>query len=88
MITDIVPNPWIGWEIVGTLLDGLRARGFDDEKLGRQARYLLQELRKWLDEQRDRFAETHFRAEVAAGRIQFRLRTNRNDWPMPPTSLT
>lgn len=41
MITDIVPNPWIGREIVGTLLDGLLARGFNDEKLGRQAGYLV-----------------------------------------------
>jgi type III restriction enzyme len=88
MITDIVPNPWVGRELVGSLLDGLRGRGFDDAKLGEHAGYLVQELRKWLDAQRDRMAEAHFRAEVAAERIQFRLRTDRCNWAMPPTSLT
>jgi type III restriction enzyme len=33
-------------------------------------------------------AEAHFRQEVAAGRIQFRLRTDRHNWSMPTDSVT
>ncbi|MCF7979892.1 MAG: DEAD/DEAH box helicase family protein [Chromatiaceae bacterium] len=88
MITDLVPNPWIGRTLVGRLLDGLRERGFDKTALGEHAGYLVQELRKWLDAQRDRLAEAHFRAEVAAGRVQFRLRTDQHNWRMPQHSAT
>ncbi len=88
MIIDLVPNPWVGREMVGTLLDGLRGRGFDEGALGQHAGYIVQELRRWLDGERDRLAEAHFRAEVAAGRIQFRLRTDRHNWTMPNESPT
>jgi type III restriction enzyme len=33
-------------------------------------------------------AEAHFRAEVRAHHIQFRLRTDRNNWRMPEHSIT
>jgi type III restriction enzyme len=34
MISDIVPNAWWAREIVGQVIDGLKARGFDDGTLG------------------------------------------------------
>src|SRR5688572_21617832 len=34
MINDIVPNPWIGRELIGDLIVQLKARGFDEAKLG------------------------------------------------------
>jgi type III restriction enzyme len=87
-VSDIVPNAWIAREIVGNLVAGLKGRGFTDERLGELAGLLVQELRKWLDGERDRMAETHFRKEVAEGRIQFRLRTDRHNWHMRMTSET
>lgn len=83
MISDIVPNAWIAREIVGKVVDGLVVRGFDTAKLGEQAGLIIEELRKWLDSERDRQGETHFRKEVEAGRIQFRLRTDGRNWRMP-----
>ncbi len=83
MISDIVPNAWIAREIVGNVRSGLLGRGFDDAKLGEVAGLLVEELRKWLDGERDRKAKSHFRDEVAAGRIQFRLRADGNNWRMP-----
>lgn len=90
MISDIVPNAWIARGIVQRLLDGLVAKGFDDAKLGALAGLIVEELRKHLDGCRDRMAETYFRAEVAAERIQFRLRTDAKhwNWEMPPTTIT
>ncbi len=83
MIADIVPNPFVGRALVGQLMARLRARGFDDEDLGAQSSFLIEELRAYLLKERDRLAERDFVANVAAERIQFRLRTDRHNWKMP-----
>lgn len=83
MISDIVPNPFVGREIVGATLAALRTRGFDDAKLGLLASLIVEELRKGLDVARNARAEALFKAEVAAGRIQFRLRLDGRNWRMP-----
>ncbi len=83
MISDIVPNPFVGREIVGAMVAALRARGFDDAKLGQLASLIVEELRKGLDSARNGRAESLFKAEVAAGRIQFRLRLDGHNWRMP-----
>jgi len=88
MIADIVPNPWIARDIVQNLLAGLRGNGFDDAKFGSIAGLIVTELRKYLDDCRDAMAEARFRAEVVAGRIQFRLRTDTHNWKMPDTTIT
>lgn len=87
-ITDLVPNPFVGREIIGRVERGLRTRGFDDTKLGAAAGVILDTLRKVLEEERDRRAEAHFKGEVKKGRIQFRLRTDGNNWEMPDHLLT
>jgi len=83
MASDIVPNAWICRDIVGALIDGLTARGFSSSKLGSISGLIVEELRKWLTDLRDANAEALFRAEVIAGRIQFRLRTDGHNWRMP-----
>lgn len=57
MVSDLVPNPWVARQIVGDLLSGLMARGFDPDRLGALAGLIVEELRKWLDSERDRMAE-------------------------------
>ena len=83
MVVDIVPNPFVGREIVGRLVAALRARGFDETKIGQLAGLIVEELRKGLDTERDTRAEAAFKAAVAAGRIQFRLRLDGGNWRMP-----
>jgi len=83
MISDIVPNPFVGREIVGRLLDRLNARGFDEAKRGALASLIVEELRRELDSERTRRAEDFFKSEVEAGRIQFRLRLDGRNWRMP-----
>ena len=83
MISDIVPNPFVGREIVGKLLSALEARGFDEAKLGGLASLIVEELRKGLDTERAVRAEALFKAEVKGGRIQFRLRLDGRNWRMP-----
>jgi len=82
-IGDIVLNPFVARAVVGKMLAALRVRGFDDEKIGRHAGLILDELRRDLDAERTARAEALFRAGVAAGRIQFRLRLDSQNWQMP-----
>ena len=88
MISDIVPNAWWASEIVAQTIDGLKVRGFDEGKLGEISGLIVETLRTWLGKQRDTQAEKLFREEVAAGRVQFRLRTDGHNWRMPLQSET
>jgi type III restriction enzyme len=83
LISDIVINPFVGREIVAAALRHLRGRGFDDARLGQLAGLIIEELRRGLNEARDARAEALFKAEVEAGRIQFRLRLDGRNWRMP-----
>ena len=83
MLTDIVPNPFVGREIVGKLIEALEARGFDSAKIGALATLIVEELRKGLDAERALRAEKAFKDFVALGRIQFRLRIDGKNWRMP-----
>ena len=83
MILDIVPNPFVGQEIVSRLVDALVRRGFDETKLGQLASLIVEVLRTELQKERNTRAEAIFRREVAAGTIQFRLRLDGRDWRMP-----
>ena len=88
MILDLVPNPYVGREIIGRLLIRLRERGFSEELLGRLSGLIIEKLRSDLEEQRDAGAETVFRAAVTAGDIQFRLRVDGQNWRMPHVAET
>lgn len=83
MISDLVPNPFVGREIVGSLLKRLERRGFDGSKIGALASLIVEELRKGLDAERTTRAEAIFKASVATGRVQFRLRLDDKNWRMP-----
>ena len=83
MILDIVPNPFVGWDIVERMETALRKRGFNNKKLGQAAGLIVEELRKGLDEERSKRAEELFKKEAEAGRIQFRLRQDGRNWQMP-----
>lgn len=88
MISDIVLNPFVGREIVGAMIERLKGRGFDDVKLGSLATLIVDELRRGLDAARSERAEAKFKADVADGRIQFRLRMDGRNWRMPFTVET
>lgn len=83
MISDIVPNPFVGREIVGSMLNSLRDRGFDEHKMGQLAGLIVEELRRGLETARNARAEALFKSKVAAGQVQFRLRLDGRNWRMP-----
>lgn len=86
-IADLVPNPFIARRIVGDLMGHLSAR-FDAVALARHAGLILDVLRAGLTVEHSARAEVLFRAAVAAGRIQFRLRVDRQAYVMPDWMLT
>ncbi|RUW49516.1 DEAD/DEAH box helicase family protein, partial [Mesorhizobium sp. M8A.F.Ca.ET.021.01.1.1] len=88
MISDIVPNPFVARDIVGKLLAALGKRGFGTDKIGTLSSLIGVELRHGLDAERAGRAETIFKADVTAGRIQFRLRLDGKNWRMPFTVNT
>ena len=88
MILDIVPNPFVGRDVVGRLLSELRTCGFDDRNLGRLATLIVEELRNGLRAERDARAEMLFKTGAAAGRIQFHLCLDGHDWRMPFQAAT
>ncbi len=83
MISDLVPNPFVGREIIGRLLAALRKRSFDNAKLGSLASLIVEELRRGLDKEQTARAEALFKAGVKSGQIQFRLRLDGQNWQMP-----
>jgi type III restriction enzyme len=85
LISDLVPNPFVGREIVGELLGELKARGFDDAKLGALSSHVIEQLRNGLDTARNEMAEKVFKDGVAAGSVQFRLRLDGKNWRLPFT---
>lgn len=66
------------------MVKALHDRGFDDAKIGRLSGLIIDTLRKSLDADPSARAEMLFRADVKAGRIQFRLRLDGRNWKMPP----
>lgn len=88
IVSDIVPNPWIGRALVDGYVSHLHERGFTAEQMGAISGLLLEELRKFLLENRDTLAESLFIEDVASERIQFRLRTDKHNWRMPDAMET
>ena len=88
MVSDLLPNPFVAREVVERLLTVLRDRGFSEEKLGSFSSLITSELRRGLDSARTERAEALFKAEVEAGRIQFRLRLDGQNWHMPDSMET
>ncbi|SDO57300.1 DEAD/DEAH box helicase family protein [Phyllobacterium sp. OV277] len=83
MISDLVPNPFVGREIVGNLLNGLKIKGFDDAKFGMLSSRIIDELRRGLDVARAEKTEALFKDAVAKGIVQFRLRLDGKNWRLP-----
>lgn len=87
-IVDIVPNPWIARSFVSQVLIDLQKLDIAMPEWAALTSVLIESLRVHLSKERDRLAEEVFFTEVQTGRIQFHLRTDRNNWRMPKELLT
>lgn len=84
-ISDLVPNAWQARALVGRLLEALDDAGVAIDTLGERTGLIIDELRLHLEHELDAMAEDAFRREVAAGRVQFSLRTDGRNYRVPET---
>lgn len=82
-IADLVPNAWIAYALVESVISRLRSRGIDPERIAASASLLVEQLRNDLEAQRDVLAEAVFFDHANARRIEFRLRADRLDYEIP-----
>jgi type III restriction enzyme len=69
-ICDIVPNPWMAHEFSQKLLDHLAGR-HDPKLIANNFVFIIEELRKQLDKEKDRLAEGVFRQMLESDRMRF-----------------
>jgi len=87
-IGDIVPNPWQAHEFSNKVLSSFRRMGGkqDAERLiANNFVFLIEELRKQLEAEKDRLAEHVFRAMLEKDELRFLIIGNNFDWNLPKT---
>ena len=82
-LLDLAPNAWLLWAWVGEVVDRLLASGLAEGALAAASASLIERLRLDLEQQRDHLADAVFAREVAAGRIEFALRADANNYELP-----
>jgi type III restriction enzyme len=85
-LADLVPNPWLLWEWIAIVLQRLRGV-WEESAIARADASLIERLRIDLESERNRLAHEIFRALVAEGRIEFRLRADGTDYELPHEEL-
>lgn len=71
-LLDIVPNPWIAYEMCDKTAKALASK-HGEKVVSYNLAYLIEELRKHLEKERDRLAETVFRDLIAEKTLWFFL---------------
>jgi len=69
-ICDIVPNPWMAHQFALTVLNHL-ADKYDHKMIANNFVFIIEELRKQLDLEKDRMAENIFRLLLDSGQMRF-----------------
>ncbi len=81
-ILDIVPNPWIGYEISEKTIDLILS--YRDRKMvSENFVFIIEELRKHLEKERDRLAEEMFRELIEEKTLWFFLLVDRGGYKLP-----
>ena len=86
-LCDIVPNPWQAHEFGSKILSHFRKRTGDKEAAERLIAnnfvFLIEELRKQLEAEKDRLAERIFRSMLEEDELRFLIIGNNFDWTLP-----
>jgi type III restriction enzyme len=92
-LCDIVPNPWQAHEFSMAVLDYFRRTG-DERVLANNFVFLIEEMRKRLEQEKERLAEAVFRGMMDGDELRFLVIADTLDWSFPqqitvkPTSKT
>jgi len=81
-ICDIVPNPWVAHEFAQATLIHLAGK-YDRKMIADNFVFIIEELRKQLDREKDRLAENIFRQMLASDRMRFLVIGEKFDFTFP-----
>ena len=81
-LLDIVPNPWTAYEICGKTVEAL-AKRYGATIVSYNLAFLIEELRKHLENERDRLAEIVFRDLIAKKILWFFLIADKGGYRLP-----
>jgi type III restriction enzyme len=81
-ILDIIPNPWIGYEIGKRAIDIFLSK-YDKKTVTNNLVFIIEELRKYLEKERDRLAEQVFRGLIEQKILWFFLLFDKGGYKLP-----
>ncbi len=81
-IAELIPNPWYGYEIGRKAIDLLQQK-YDRETVATNFVFIIEELKKILDKERNRLAEQVFRKMVSDKKLCFFLITDKGGFVLP-----
>jgi len=81
-ICDIAPNPWMAHEFAQTVLSHLSLK-YDHNMVANNFVFIIEELRKQLEREKDRLSETVFRQMLASGQMRFLVIGEKFDFTFP-----
>lgn len=82
-ILDIVPNPWIAYEISKKVIDMFLKKYKDERTASNNLVFIIEELRKHLEKERDRLAEHVFRDLIEQKVLWFFLLSDKGGYKLP-----
>lgn len=82
-ILDIVPNPWIGFEICKKTIS-LLSKKYGEKIITANLAFVIEELRRHLERERDTLAEEVFRSLIEKKVLCFFLITEKGGYKLPP----
>jgi len=81
-LADIVPNPWVAYDIGKRVLDRL-VQGHGAKRVTNNFVFIIGELRRQLEAERDRLSEAVFRSLVRDGTLRFVVIANEIGFRLP-----
>lgn len=81
-ISDIIPNPWICYELGDKAVKLVLAK-YDHNTVAANFVFVIEELKKILDKERNRLAESVFRELIKRKRLLFFLLTDKGGFVLP-----
>lgn len=83
-ILDIVPNPWVAFEI-GKEVIGIFLTQYDEKIVANSTVFIIEELRKHLIKERDRLSEEVFKDLIKRKILWFFLLSDKGGYKLPST---
>jgi len=85
-LLDVVPNPWRGRELARRAFEGLLER-FPAERVAANRTFVLEELRRLVEMERDRLSREVFAGLLASGEMRFLVVTDDLDFNRLPAEI-